>query len=238
MKFASIAIVSASALATLSHAGFTGWTAFVQRSGDYYLVDVFAVTAGEPDRMLNIYDSNISTTAAGNFFQAAGNASKTWKPDTVTFTSTRAAIDSFMTIGATRFAGDASVYAGSTTNGDPNFTGTSWNATPASAPANTVPTLAGWYTSDPPNTSLSESLALVSGTRLGTQGDWGSWAGHLVVSASNASIINWAASATVKNTVTGITVQSNFATSFAVPAPGAVAVLGLVGIASSRRRRA
>jgi hypothetical protein len=188
--------------------------------------------------MLNVYDSNISTTAAGNFFQAAGNASKTWKPDTVTFTSTRAAIDSFMTIGSTRFAGDANVYAGSTTNGDPNFTGTSWNATPASVPANTVPTLAGWYTGDPPTTSLSENLALVSGMRLGTQGDWGSWAGHLVVSASNASIINWAASATVKDTVSGITVQSNFAASFAVPAPGAVAVLGLVGIASSRRRRA
>ena len=187
------------------------------------------------------------------YVQKAGLATKTWKPDAAGFTSTRnTSDDSFMTAGT--FSGGAyggEYYASSNTNGDPNFTGTSWNATPASAAATTIPALAGWYTGDP--TSVDNNAELLSswisisqaGSFIRTNGtgaaaaSYGIWVSHLVLAGNNKVIgtnFTWGAFASVKDGVTGATTQAG--SSFtAIPAPGALALLGVAGIASRRRRQ-
>lgn len=238
MKLTPLALLAAAATAASADAAFLGWTAFVRTTGNYTVVDVFAVTNTANHKLLNVYDAQISTSEFGGFFQASGLASKTWKPDLTTFTSTRDSIDSFMTIGSSRFQGDSNVYAGLTTNGDPNFVPFTWNGTPASAPATVVPALAGWYTSDPDSDTLfAEDLSLVSGARQGAAGGFGVWAGHLVLNTVAERTISWSAFGTVKNLSNNTSQQLTFAETFTVPAPGAIAVIGVAALASRRRRR-
>ena len=238
MKLTALTCIAAAATAASADAAFLGWTAFVRTTGGYTVVDVFAVTDTANHKLLNVYDAQVSTNLAGGFFQAAGLASKTWKPDLTSFTSTRESIDSFMTIGASRFEGDSNVYAGLTTNGDPNFVPFTWNGTPASAPATVVPALAGWYTGNPDSdTLLAEDLSLVSGARQGAAGGFGVWAGHLVLNTLSTQTINWSAFGTVKNLSNNASQQLTFAETFTVPAPGAIAVIAVAALASARRRR-
>jgi MYXO-CTERM domain-containing protein len=131
-------------------------------------------------------------------------------------------------------------YASSNTNGDPNFTLTSWNATIGSAPATTIPNLAGWYTGDPTSVdNVSESIAgLVNRQDLsgGASATRGIWCAHFVVAGTNA-VINFSAFASIKDGISGAVSQVQSSGSFnPVPAPGALALLGLAGFASRRRR--
>jgi hypothetical protein len=241
MNTTQIALLGAATIAAGAHASFNGWTAFARAIDGYTVVDVFAATSTADHKLFNVYDGTISTSAAGGFFQAAGLATKTWKPDLTNFTSTRESLDSFMTVGAARYEGDPTVYAGDTTAGDPNFLAIpgAWNATPASLAAVSVPALAGWYTTSPPSdTLLAEDLSQVSGERLGAAGSHGVWVGHLVLSGTANQSINWSAWGTVKDLSTGNTQQLLFTEVFAVPAPGAMGLLAVAGIAGARRRRA
>jgi len=250
---AAIAIVGTASIVASADAGFLGFVASVRTVGANTVVDIFAGVENASDKFLNVYNANISTSLAGGFVQKAGLATKTWKPDTAGFTSTRNTIDdSFMTAGT--FSGGAyggEFYASSNTNGDPNFTGSSWNATPASPAATTVPANAGWYTGDPTSVdNRAESLAgmigrvntlatVASGNTAGSVGsanaNFGIWCGHIVVAGNGTMGTNllWSASISIKDGVTGATDQriSSF-----VPAPGALALVGIAGFASRRRR--
>jgi MYXO-CTERM domain-containing protein len=250
---AAIAIVGTASLVASADAGFLGFVASVRTVGANTVIDIFAGVDNASDKFLNVYNANISTSLAGGFVQKAGLATKTWKPDTAGFTSTRNTNDdSFMTAGT--FSGGAyggEFYASSNTNGDPNFTGSSWNATPASPAATTVPVNAGWYTGDPTSVdNRAESLAgmigrvnsgstAASGNTAGSVGsanaNFGIWCGHIVVAGNGTMGTNllWSASISIKDGVTGATDQriSSF-----VPAPGALALVGLAGFASRRRR--
>jgi hypothetical protein len=247
------AVVGAISLATSAHAGFMGFVASVRTSGAYTLVDVWAGVSNATDRLMNVYDLTGSTSAAGGFYQQAGLATKTWRPDGTTYTSNRSAIDSFMTIGGTDYLLPQGVYAEVNTVADPNWTGTSWNATPSSAAANSIPALAGWYLADPTNpANQTESLAGIagrvnsgataaSGSTAGTVGgasaNFGIWCAHLVLSgnysaANITSVLTWTASATIKDGMTGASSQGVST----LPAPGAVALLAMAGTRSRRRR--
>ena len=257
---AAIAIVGTASLVASANAGFLGFVASVRTVGANTVIDIYAGVNNASDKFLNVYNANISTSLAGGFVQKAGLATKTWKPDTAGFTSTRNTTDdSFMTAGT--FSGGAyggEYYASSNTNGDPNFTGTSWNATPASPAATTVPANAGWYTGDPTSIdNRAESLAgmvgrintgatAASGNTLGSVGTanaaYGIWCGHIVVVGtgmlSHDAVVGnilWSASMSIKDGVTGATDQ-RISTFAAVPAPGALALLGIAGFASRRRR--
>ena len=253
MKTCLIAIVGTASIVASADAGFLGFVASVRTVGANTVIDIFAGVDNASDKFLNVYNANISTSLAGGFVQKAGLATKTWKPDTAGFTSTRNTLDdSFMTAGT--FSGGqygGEYYASSQTNGDPNFTGSSWNATPASPAATTVPANAGWYTGDPTSVdNRAESLAgmigrvntgatAASGNTLGSAGtanaNFGIWCGHIVVAGNGIMGTNllWSASISIKDGVTGATDQriSSF-----VPAPGALALVGLAGFASRRRR--
>jgi len=255
MKIALIGVVGAASMVVAADAGFLGFVASVRTVGANTVIDMYAGVDNASDKFLNVYNANISTTLAGGFVQKAGLATKTWKPDTAGFTSTRnTSDDSFFTAGT--FSGGAyggEFYASSNTNGDPNFTGTSWNATPASPAATTVPANAGWYTGDPTSVdNRAESLAgLVGrvntgataavGNTLGSLGtanaNFGIWCGHIVVAGTGTMATNvlWSASVSIKDGVTGATDQ-RISTFAAIPAPGALALLGIAGFASRRRR--
>ena len=260
MKIGFIAIVGTASLVASADAGFSGFVALAKQQGGNVIVDIYTAVGNASDKFLNVYNLNASTTAAGGFFQATGLANKTWKPDAASFNSTRSSVDSFMTAGT--YSGGAyggEYYASTNTNGDPNFTGTSWNATPASAAATTIPANAGWYTGDP--TSVDNSAQLLaplavgytrfdtgataaSGGTAGSAGSAGSlygiWCSHIVIAGTldanlMTSLIAWSGSASIKDGVSGATTQA-ISTFAAVPAPGALALLGVAGFASRRRR--
>ena len=234
---AAIAIVGTASLVASADAGFLGFVASARNVGGNTIVDVFAGVSNASDKFLNVYNT-VSDTV---FVQKAGLATKTWKPDANGFTSTRNTLDdSFMTAGT--FSGGqygGEYYASANTNGDPNFTGTSWNATPASALATTIPNLAGWYTGDPTSVdNVSESLLGMVGRVDGTGAALatrGIWCAHFVVANSGGNI-NFSAFTSIKDGVTGGTSQAQSSGTFFVPAPGALALVGLAGFASRRRR--
>jgi MYXO-CTERM domain-containing protein len=238
MKTVLFVASAAAAVAASADAGFLGFVASARNVGGNTVIDVFAGVSNASDKFLNVYN----TSSNGVFVQKAGLANKTWKPDAAGFTSTRnTADDSFMTAGT--FSGGAyggEYYASTNTNGDPNFTGTSWNATPASALATTIPALAGWYTGDPTSVdNNAESLAGLVGRVNGSgaaSANFGIWCAHLVLAGNNKVIgvdFTFSAFASIKDGVTGGTTQAN---SNFVPAPGALALLGVAGLASRRRR--
>jgi hypothetical protein len=258
MKHALIAVVGAASIVAGADAGFAGWVAYSRNVGANTVIDVFAAVTNASDRFLNVYDLQTN----GTFVQKVGLSNKTWKPDAANFTSTRSVSDdSFMTAGT--FSGGAyggEFYASGNTNADPNFTGTSWNATPASPAATTIPALAGWYTGDP--TSVDNNAELMStwassvgatrrdsilvsttlpwaGPATSAGATYGIWVSHLVVAGNNKVIgsdFTWNARTSIKDGVNGATTQGYY--SFHIPAPGALAVLGIAGLAGGRRRRA
>jgi MYXO-CTERM domain-containing protein len=240
MKIAVLGMVGAASFVAAADAGFAGFVASARNVGAYTVIDIFAGVQNASDKFLNVY--NLNASATGGFFQATGLANKTWKPDAASFNSTRSSIDSFMTAGT--YSGGAyggEYYASTNTNGDPNFTGTSWNATPASPAATTIPALAGWYTGDPTSVdNNAESLAGLVGRVNGTNAagaNFGIWCAHLVLTGNQVigTDFTFSAFASIKDGVSGAVSQasSSFA---AIPAPGAIALLGLAGFAARRRR--
>ena len=248
-----IAVVGAAAVVASADAGLAGFVAYSRNVGANTVIDIFAATTNASDKFLNVYN----TASSGVFVQKAGLATKTWKPDVAGFTSTRnTSDDSFMTAGT--FSGGAyggEYYASSNSNADPNFTGSSWSATPASPAATTIPNNAGWYTGDP--TSVDNNAELMSAW-AGSFGRTNSvlvsgfggysapansnaalngiWISHLVVAGNNKVIgtdFTFAASASIKDGANGATTQARYQF---VPAPGAIALLGVAGFASRRRR--
>jgi hypothetical protein len=245
MRNALLAAAAASALAPLADAGFAGFVAFTRNTGSYTVIDVFAAVSNANDRLLNVY--NVQSN--GIFVQRNTAGAKTWRPEATSSRSTNN--DSFMTIGTTP-AGYAAA-----TEGDPNFSGTSWNGTPTSDPAIEIPNLAGWYTGDVVSPDISaENMAawgagfsrtdsfLVSGGYPPGQSfpSWSSgsvygvWCAHFVVANNYRQIgynFSFRASASVKDGVTGATTQATYQF---VPAPGAIAALAAVGMVRCRRR--
>ena len=235
MKNMILAVSAVSAVTFSANAGFLGFVASARNVGGNTIVDVFAGVSNASDKFLRVYNT-VSDTV---FVQMNSLTTKTWKPDSAGFISTRNTLnDSFMTAGT--FAGGqygGEYYSSANTNGDTNFTGTSWNLTPASALATTIPNLAGWYTGDPSSVdNVSEGLLGMVGRVNGTgaaDATRGIWCAHLVIAGNNAAW-NFSAFASIKDGLTGV--ETSGTSTFAVPAPGAVALLGLAGFAARRRR--
>ena len=241
MKNFIIAAVGTASFIASADAGVLGYSAFsYTASNGNVIIDVFTVVSNASDRLLNVYNVNLTTTAGGStlatFVQAAGTATRGWKPDANTSTRSNI-VDSFMTIGVDGGAPYyGQYYASAGTGADGNFT--NWSSL-----APTVPVNAGWFLSPPtlPD-NVAESMSGMTGTRVntGTAGtsNLGIWCAHLVMAPGTSSVF-WAGTSAVKDGVTGATVTTTAASTdfLAIPAPGALALLGLAGF-SSRRRRA
>jgi len=238
MKNMILAVSAVSAVAASANAGFQGFVASVRDVGSNTVIDIFAGVTNQSDKFLNAYDMTISTTVAGGFVQKAGFYTKTWRPDGGS--STRSTSDdSFMTAGGSASLGE--YYPSGFTTGDPNFTGTSWTPSGGSPAATTVPANAGWYTSDPTSSdNNAESLTSLVGRVNGTGGStssWGIWISHIVLAGNGRTLgtdVTFSGFASAKDGLSGGVSQG--ASAFVVPAPGAVALLGLAGFAARRRR--
>jgi hypothetical protein len=237
MNSVAIAVVGAASLIASADAGVLGYSAFVRTaSNGNIVIDVFTVVSNASDRLLNVYNVNLTTTMGGStlatFVQQAGTATRGWKPDYDTSTRNNI-VDSFMTIGVDGGAPyEGQYYASASTTPDYYFT--SWSALAPTVPAN-----AGWFLSPPtlPN-NLAESMVGVVGTRVNSSSgaaasNLGVWCAHLVMAPGTASVF-WNATSAVKDGVTGATVMY---TGTLFPAPGALALLGVAGFASRRRRK-
>jgi hypothetical protein len=245
MHTALFAAAASAVMVTAAEAGFAGFVAYSRNVGSYTVIDVFASVTNASDKFLNVYD----VQSNGIYVQKNTSSTKTWKPDAL---QTRSVTDdSFMTAGT-----GAGGYASSLTGGDPNFTGASWNGTPSSLPAETIPTNAGWFTNDPFSAdnaaelmsswaggyNRTDSFFVASRAGYAAPGNsggttYGIWCAHLVVTNMNRQIgynFSFRASASIKDGVNGAVTQATYEF---VPAPGALGLLAVAGIAGARRRR-
>ena len=245
MHTALFAAAASAVMVTAAEAGFAGFVAYSRNVGSYTVIDVFASVTNASDKFLNVYD----VQSNGIYVQKNTSSTKTWKPDAL---QTRSVTDdSFMTAGT-----GAGGYASSLTGGDPNFTGASWNGTPSSLPAETIPTNAGWFTNDPFSAdnaaelmsswaggyNRTDSFFVASRAGYAAPGNsggatYGIWCAHLVVTNMNRQIgynFTFRASASIKDGVNGAVTQATYEF---VPAPGALGLLAVAGIAGARRRR-
>jgi MYXO-CTERM domain-containing protein len=230
----------ASAIAASANAGFLGFTGFSYiASNGNRVIDVFAVVSNASDKLLNVYNANITNNAGAGgatfFTQQAGLATRGWKPDAAT-SSRSNTVDSFMTIGVDGGAAYmGQYYASAATGADGGFT-SGWSTL-----GNTIPANAGWFLSPPtlPD-SIAESLSGMTGTRVnlgpaGQDGTLGVWCAHMVMDGNTTSCL-WGATAAVKDGVTGLVSSGSVTAGQLIPAPGAIALMGLAGFAARRRR--
>ena len=228
----------ASAIAASSDAGFRGFAGFSYiASNGNRVIDVFALVSNSNDRLMNVFNANISNNAgvggATFFTQVASPSTRGWKPDANSSNRSNI-VDSFMTIGVDGGMPDNGQYVASGgTGADGSFT--NWS----SAGANTVPVNAGWFLSPPtlPD-NVAESLSGMTGTRVNlgsvaNSSNFGIWCAHLVMDGSVTSCI-WSATCAIKDGVTQLTNEGS--ASGQIPAPGAVALLAFAGITARRRR--
>ena len=166
MKNFIIAAVGSASFIASADAGVLGYSAFYKTaSNGNVVIDVFTVVSNATDRLLNVYNVNLTTTQGSStlatFVQQAGTATRGWKPDGATSTRSNI-VDSFMTIGVNGGAPDyGQYYASAATGADGGFT-SGWSTL-----GNTVPANAGWFLSPPtlPD-NMAESMAGMTGIRV------------------------------------------------------------------------
>jgi len=226
-------IAAAAGAAGIAHGGFTGFQASVRASGSNTFVDVFAGFNTAGDKLLNVFNMNIGLTGGAAFVQAAGVAASKWKP--VDDTSNESLADSFVTLGGFD-GGDGHMYTSYSTAGDPNFT----NYTTANAL--TIPANAGWYNGVPTTTDIQaitifggaySAWSVASKDAASAAGSTAVWMGHLLVNKASTDT-SW--TFTINGSAEFNTGTNAADTKVFLPAPGALALLGLAGMASRRRR--
>ena len=241
MQVRFIASASALAIASVSSAAFVGYfTTVTQVTSGGVLLDQYRVVArfnGPTDTVLNVFNFTYTGGGEGDVYGAfyhkdnssynGGVLSKaygTWSPTLTGSPTLNRPFDSYLVIGG-------AATATNTTNADP-----SWNSGGSGAHAggasgwNRADLLnngtMGWFNSSPPNLQ----------GRVGVSGNTATdvLLGQFVIDrGGNAG--NWALTIGYNDGVAGSPVQ--FATnSFSLPTPGAIALLGLAGLAGRRRR--
>ena len=179
--------------------------------------DIYMTSNDSADVMLNVYNLTLSGTASGiTYFQSFTGTG--WQPTNLGGPFDTAALqsaDSFVTIGGFDFANPLQTPgAGAGTGLDPNFGGNN-----ASAPG----ALAGWYNGSPP--SLNGQVGATA-AGLGVLVGRFAYAGEFSLEGSTLEV-TWNQGLGTPGQQAGFTVT---------PAPGALALLGLAGVAGRRRR--
>lgn len=246
------------ALASTANADFVGWTASSRAVSGGYLVNVFAVTNSATDRLFNVYGSNASspnagfvrTNAAGGFLQGALTQS-VFAPEA--FQSSDS-LDSFLTVGAFWDEASGTWGADSASAGDPawmvtytnnNITRTANSFSVRSGGfgypgfvnpnTNSVPATAGWYLTGASAQAFDLSVLpnrIASSNAASAAGGFGMMVAQLYMSSLD---LDWKMGATMGRA--GGSASQGTYTLQIVPAPGALALLGAVGLVSGTRRR-
>jgi hypothetical protein len=227
MAFALTAAVASSASATFVEY----YTVKTQSTNSGVNLDVYVLYArfnGATDTVLNAFNFNrldgsdtnmfyhkdlsTGTTAPYPLTKSAG----TWNPSQTGSATANRPFDSYLVIGGLATATNS-------TNADPSWpaAGGSWNRPDVPNGVN-----AGWFNSNPPNLQgrVGSAGNTATDVRLGQfvvdrDANGGTW--NLKIGYTD-----------------GVTTTVQFAeTTFSLPAPGAVALLGLAGLVGRRRRR-
>ena len=260
MKIAVPAVLLCSALASTTQASFVGWTSTVRSVAGGSLINVFAVVDNSGDVLLSVYGSNaqspnagfVTTTAAGGFIQGAG-ALGVWAPSGSQNWTT---LDSFLTVGGGYNTTTGAWTGASATQGDPSWNvsyfdtaigeNTTANAFGAASNddgftnpyINSIPALAGFFLpggSSSPARDLSSLAGIrsTSSNATAAAGTFGMMIGQFYVAGSEWTF-DLKLGATVRR-ASGTLSQDTF--TLTVPAPGAIALLGVAGLTAGRRRR-
>ena len=261
MKTLIATSVAGLALASAASADFVGWTSSVRTVSGGYLVNIFAATNNSSDVILNVYGGtagqpsagSITTNSAGGFLQGAG-ALGVWAPSGSQNWTT---LDSFLTIGGSLTTTTNAWTGNGSTAGDPpwnvtytdtdtgeetsvNAFNTQSNASGFTNPyTNVIPATAGffWAGQFSPARSLASLGANrgVSSNAAAAAATFGMLVGQFYVAQLQADSVKFTnMGATLRRSDSSLS-QAAFNISV-IPAPGAIALLGVAGFAARRRR--
>ncbi|MCA9284880.1 MAG: PEP-CTERM sorting domain-containing protein [Phycisphaerales bacterium] len=210
---AGIGSLVLSAAASAAFTGFAGDSYNVESGGATYCVLDLYVCFDEANVLLNVFNANISNDAGADYHHE-DLFGPNWNPNF----SLNGAADSFVSIGM-------AAPGANSTSADPNFPNFGGNAIPANA---------GWFNSNPPNLQGAASANPNLGDGFYT------FIGRFVIAeVTSPTKLSGVVSVTYNSGLGTPSSQNTGEFSFGwVPAPGALALLGLAGLAGSRRRRA
>ena len=228
MKLMALALTAA--VASSASATFVSYVVTKNQTANSGVnLDVYTVWArfnGSTDTVLNAFNFNrVDGTATNMFYHRDLNSTSsnvltktagTWSPSQVGSATNNRPFDSYLTIGGNPTGTNS-------TNADPSWpaAGGSWNRPDVPTGLN-----AGWFNSNPPN--LQGRVGSVGNTATDVR------LGQFSVDR-DANGGTWNLKIGYNSGVAGAPVQ--FAeTTFSLPAPGAMALLGLAGLAGRRRR--
>ena len=221
-----IGTAATAALASAASADFLGFDGNVSINGDYTVIKMHAVFSNNTDVALNLFETFISTGDGAGFVHSdvQAGAGGTWSPTASLNIPGFAdpAQDSYVNIGYG--VGPDAAFNGTTL--DPTFN----DATGGLGP--NVPSGAGWYNGNPTNeitgTSYSGGVDGISGFSV--------MVGQFVFETARMDTEDWFVfDAEIGFANPDVAFGDDLFT-YGIPAPGALALLGLGGIASRRRR--
>ena len=254
MKFSMLALCGVGAIASTASADFLGWTSNVRSVSGGFLVNVFAVTDNSSDVILNVFGGTAGTSNAGfiltnspgGFLQGTAAQSVFAPSGSQSWTT----LDSFLTVGGSFNTSTNAWLGNSGTVGDPP-----WSVSGPDGPLNSfnvpsdpdagfanpntssIPATAGWFligTSSPARSLATLTNRTVSSGAAAASGTFGMMVAQLYVAQlDDTRVIDWKMGATLKRT-DGSTSSGTF--QMTIPAPGALALLGIGGLAARRRR--
>jgi MYXO-CTERM domain-containing protein len=257
-RFVNVLGLGAVAAATsVASADFVGWTANSRAVSGGFLVNVYAVTNSSTDVILNVYGGtlgqpsagSISTTAAGGFKQGTATQS-VWAPAGSQSWTT---LDSFLTVGGGLTTSSGNWTGNSASAGDPpwnvtyfdsaleenvtvNAFNTQSNADGFTNPySNNIPATGGYFiagASSPARSLATLTNRIASSNAAAAAGTFGMMVGQFYVATASVQFVNMGATL---QRADGTLSQAAFSLD-TVPAPGALALLGIAGFASRRRR--
>ena len=215
-----LGLAAALAVVGSANANFTGYSVSSTTNGTYNMYQVFGNFDGATDTVLNAFQIHaiVGSSLAGFVHNdaltsgAPSTVSGTWNPQ---FVLAPGAFDSYVCIG-----GGTGFTSGNSTNGDPGW-GTAGINQPG-IPDGPTAGVAGWFNSNPPNLQGR----VVSGQVL---------LASMVLAVGDTTGRTFFMKVGYNSGVAGAPVQFGEGL-FTLPTPGAVALLGLAGLAGRRRR--
>jgi hypothetical protein len=219
-----IAAFAGLAVAGAAQAAFVSYEVVGTTVGSLTKWEVFGKFNGATDTVLNAFHFNKTVGGGNPVFHHAdaltggvdSTVAGTWNPQ---FVLAPGAMDSYVCIG-----GGEGFASGNSTNADPDFGAAGFNQAQIpflGAPGNTT-NGPGWFNSNPPN--LQGRVDALGRVKIG----------QFVIGTNDAPVTLFLKLG-YNNGQTGAPVEFAQGT-FTIPAPGAIALLGLAGLAGRRRR--
>ena len=209
---ALVAVGVAATIAGTASADFVDFSGVVSDlGGGVSAIDMYANFSDSGNVFLNIFNSDVDNGGAGfqhDDFTTLSGGNGAWLPSqSADVAGLNSLFDSYVN------AGYGDIGAANATALDPNFLDNGGGLGPD------LPATAGWFNGNPDN--------VISGDQI--------FIGHFVMASSDTANFVFTASIGWKQSSETTTVEFG-SDSWAVPAPGALALLGLGGLISRRRR--